>query len=139
MTISEVYVERTVPRIASEEIDLYLRTLYSLLRSTTEIQIRTLEEVHAGMNSLLHPLARQEIPDTSAFIYSMLRLPECMSSVGLVVLGQSASVFENHGYAGVEQWQPVHTIARRRRCFYDGRNKLACFIASRSDIEDLVT
>jgi len=132
-------VERTVPRIASEEIDLYIRTLYSLLRSTTEIQIRTLEEVHAGMNSLLHPLARQNIPDTSAFIYSMLRLPECMSSVRLVVLGQSASVFENHGFANVEQWQPVNTKARRRRCFYDGKDKLACFIASRSDIEDVVT
>ena len=132
-------MERTVPRIASEEIDLYLRTLYSLLRSTTEIQIRTLEEVHAGMNSLLHPLARQNIPDTSAFIYSMLRLPDCMSNVKLVVLGQSAKVFENHGFSNVEQWKPVLTKARRRRCFYDGKDKLACFIASRSDIEDVVT
>jgi len=79
-------VERTVPKIASEEIELYLRTLYSLLRSTTEIQIRTLEEVHAGMNSLLHPLARQLDPDTSAFVYSLLRLPDCMPDVKVVAL-----------------------------------------------------
>jgi len=131
-------VERTVPKIASEEIELYLRTLYSLLRSTTEIQIRTLEEVHAGMNSLLHPLARQLDPDTSAFVYSLLRLPDCMPDVKVVALGQSTSVFENHGYANVENWTPVNTRARRRRCFYDGKEKLACFIASRSDIEDVI-
>jgi hypothetical protein len=131
-------VERTVPKIASEEIELYLRTLYSLLRSTTEIQIRTLEEVHAGMNSLLHPLARQLDPDTSAFVYSLLRLPDCMPDVKVVALGQSTSVFENHGYANVENWIPVNTRARRRRCFYDGKEKLACFIASRSDIEDVI-
>lgn len=131
-------MERTVPKIASEEIELYLRTLYSLLRSTTEIQIRTLEEVHAGMNSLLHPLARQGASDTSAFIYSLLRLPDCMPDVKVVALGQSTSVFENHGYRNVENWIPVNTRARRRRCFYDGKDKLACFIASRSDIEDVI-
>ncbi len=131
-------VERTVPKIASEEIDLYLRTLYSLLRSTTEIQIRTLEEVHAGMNSLLHPLARQEVPDASAFIYSILRLPDCMPDVKIIALGQSASVFLNHGYENVESWTSVITKARRRRCFFDGKEKLACFIASRSDIEDVI-
>lgn len=131
-------MERTVPKIASEDIDLYLRTLYSLLRSTAEIQIKTLIEVHAGMNSLLHPLARQETPDTSAFIYSILRLPDCISDVKVVTLGQSASVFENHGYENVELWQPVFAKARRRRCFFDGKKQLACFIASRSDIEDVV-
>ena len=36
-------MDRTVPSTASEEIELYLRTIYSLLRSTTEVQIRTLE------------------------------------------------------------------------------------------------
>ena len=39
-------MERTVPKSATDEIDLYLRTIYSLLRSTTEVQVRTLEEVH---------------------------------------------------------------------------------------------
>jgi len=131
-------VERTVPKIASEEIDLYLRTLYSLLRSTTEIQIKTLEEVHASMNSLLHHNARLDIPDTSAFVYSMLRLPDCMPDVKVVLLGQSASVFENHGYADVEKWTPVNARARRRRCFFNGKDKMACFIASRSDIEDVI-
>ncbi len=131
-------MERTVPKTATEEIDLYLRTLYSLLRSTTEIQIKTLEEVHAGMVSLLHPNARTSNPDTSAFIYSLLRLPDCVREVRVVIIGQSAEVFKQHGFANVEDWQQVSAVARRRRCFYDGKGKLACFIASRSDIEDVI-
>ncbi len=131
-------MERTVPKTATEEIDLYLRTLYSLLRSTTEIQIKTLEEVHAGMVSLLHPNARTRNPDTSAFIYSLLRLPDCISEVRVVIIGQSAEVFKQHGFSNVEDWQQVSAVARRRRCFFDGKGKLACFIASRSDIEDVI-
>ncbi len=131
-------MERTVPKTATEEIDLYLRTLYSLLRSTTEIQVKTLEEVHAGMVSLLHPNARSQNPDMSAFIYSLLRLPDCITKVRVVIIGQSAEVFKQHGFENVEEWQQVSAIARRRRCFFDKRDKLACFIASRSDIEDVL-
>jgi len=131
-------MERTMPKIASEEIDLYLRTIYSLLRSTTEIHIKSIEEVHAGMGSLLHPNARTDVPDLSAFIYSLLRLPDCISNTRLVILGQSAATFVQHGYENVESWHSVNAPARRRRCFYDGESKLACFIASRSDIEDVL-
>jgi len=69
-------MERTVPVRSSEEIDLYLRTIYSLLRSSNEVRIRTLEEVHAGMNSSLHTKSRKDSPDISALIYALLRLPE---------------------------------------------------------------
>lgn len=131
-------MERTVPTRASEEIDLYIRTIYSLLRSTTPVRIRTLEEVHAGMNSSLHPLVRQDSPDISSFIYANLRLPDCLPDVCAVLLGQSATVFEQYGYQQVENWQEVSARARRRRCFYDGKCTLACYIASRSDIDDVV-
>ena len=131
-------MERTVPRSSTDEIDLYVRTMYSLLRSTTEVQIRTLEEIHKGINSSLHPDARQASPDAPAFIYSILRLPDCMQYVRLVVLGQSADVFEREGYSGVEKWRLVSARARRRRCFFNDRDTLACFIASRSDIDDVI-
>jgi len=131
-------MERTVPHTASDEVELYLRTYYSLLRSTSEVQILTLEEAHSGMNSLLHPHARDEIPDMSAFIYSLLRLPECIQQVRTVVLGQSIAVFNRGGYHDIESWQEVAAQARRRRCFYDGESKLACVIASQSDIDDIV-
>ena len=131
-------MERTVPSATSEEIKLYRSTMYSLLRSTAEVQIRTLEETHAGMNSLLHADVRSPQPDISAFIYSSLRLPDCMPEVKSVILGQNADVFRRHGFAGVDRWQPVTARARRRRCFYDSNQTLACYIASRSDIEDVI-
>jgi hypothetical protein len=131
-------MERTVPSTASEEIELYQRTYYSLLRSTAEVQIRTLEEAHARMNSLLHPDARKDAPDLSALVYSILRLPPIMHHVQLVVLGQSPEIFERRGYGDVESWEQVFAPARRRRCFYDGKNTLVCYIASRTDIDDIV-
>jgi hypothetical protein len=131
-------MERTVPRTASEEIELYLRTIYSLLRTTTEVQIRTLEEVHAGMNSSLHPNARSQAPDMSAFIYSLLRLPASISEVRTVILGQNLAVFRKHGFQNVESWEEISSSARRRRGFYDRHGTLAYFIASRTDIDDVI-
>lgn len=131
-------MERTVPSATSEEIKLYRSTIYSLLRSTAEVQVRTLEEIHAGMNSLMHPGVRGTAPDVSAFIYSTLRLPDCMPEVRSVILGQSSEVFQRHGCPNVENWTQVSARARRRRCFFDGKDTLACYIASRSDIEDVI-
>lgn len=131
-------MERTVPTRASDEIDLYIRTIYSLLRSTTRVRILTLEEVHAGMNSSLHPFARLDKPDISSFIYAVLRLPACIIDVDAVLLGQSAAVFIQSGYEDIESWSEVSARARRRRCFYNGEGLLACYIASRSDIDDVI-
>jgi hypothetical protein len=112
--------------------------MYSLLRSTTRVRIRSIEEVHAGINSSLHPFARQEHPDISSFIYANLRLPDCMPDVKAVLLGQSGTVFEQFGYQQIESWTEVTARARRRRCFFDGKGLLACYIASRSDIDDVI-
>lgn len=131
-------MDRTVPRTGSEEIELYIKTYYSLLRSTADIQIRTLEEVHAGMGSALHPRARDAKPDVSALIYSSLRLPPCMPKVERVVLGQSQEVFEIRGFGDVGTWDPAFARARRRRSFFDGVDTVACYIASRSDIDDII-
>ena len=131
-------MERTVPSTGSEEINLYMRTYYSLLRSTDEIQIRSFIETHLSIESSLHPTARERALDTSALVYSSLRLPPCISQVRLVVLGQSAHVFEQRNFRQVEQWQEVFAPGRRRRTFFDGDETLAVFIASRSDIDDLI-
>lgn len=131
-------MNRTVPRATTEEIQLYRATLYSLLRSSAEIKIRTLEEVHAGMNSLMHPGARDTTPDISAFIYSAMRLPDCLPQVRMVILGQNAEVFFRNGYVDVKHWRYVSARARRRRCYFDQHETLACYIASRSDIEDVI-
>ena len=131
-------MERTVPRTASDEVELYLRTYYSLLRSSAQVQIRALEEVHTNMSSLLHLRARHSAPDMGALIYCLLRLPTCISQVKLVVLGQSPDVFARAGLGDVETWPMVSAVARRRRCYFNNHDILACYIASQTDIDDVI-
>ncbi len=131
-------MDRRVPRTGSEEVELYMRTYYSLLRSTADVRVRSLEEVHANMGSSLHPDARSSIPDMSALIYCSLRLPACIVKVNCVVLGQSQEVFLEKGIGDMEAWTPAVAKARRRRCFFDGTETMACYVASRSDIDDIV-
>jgi hypothetical protein len=129
---------RTVPSSGNQEINLYLRTYYSLLRSSRPVQIQTLAEAHKRMHSALHVKASDPEPDFAAFIYSILRLPPCINQIELIIMGQSERVFREHGFPDVENWQTVVAPGRRRRSFYDGKKTLAVYIASRSDIDDLV-
>lgn len=131
-------MERTVPNTGSEEITLYIRTYYSLLRSTHPIQIQTLVESHQGMDSSLHTEARSAAPDVSALIYASLRLPFCITQIELLLLGQSDEVFVGAGYEDVASWQRVSAPGRRRRIHFNGTGILAVYIASRSDIDDLL-
>jgi len=131
-------MDRTVPTSGNEEIQLYMRTYYSLLRSTSPVPIKVLMETHRGMRSALHVHAHEPIPDLAALNYVTLRLPEVIDQVSLVVMGQSERIFRKHGYANLTSWTQVTAPGRRRRTFFDGRDTLAVFIASRSDIDDLV-
>ncbi len=131
-------MDRTVPKTGSEEIELYMRTYYSLLRSTQTIDIETLVESHMAMESSLHIHAREPQPDISALAYSSLRLPPCMTEIDHVVVGQVDANFLDGGYGNVPEWDQVEAPARRRRWHYDGQTTLAVYIASRSDIDDLV-
>jgi hypothetical protein len=134
----ENLMDRTTPNPGNEEIELYLRTYYSLLRSSGEVEVRSLEETHSGMNSSLHQGADSPDVDLAAFVYCAMRLPPCMNDVRLVLLGQSAEVFSRRGYPNVLQWTPVKAPARRRNMFFDGQETLAVFINSISDIDDLI-
>ena len=131
-------MKRTLLKEEADKITLYMRTHYSLLRTTGEVQIRTLEETHIASESSLHPDADSSVPGMSAFVYTSLRLPRCILDVRLVVLGQSEEVFRRRGFPDVESWQVVNAPARRRRMLYDGEGTLAAYIASISDIDDIV-
>ncbi|NDJ33681.1 MAG: hypothetical protein GYB64_03375 [Chloroflexi bacterium] len=130
-------MERTVPQTVSNEIDLYLRTYYSLLRTTGTIAIETLIEAHESMSSALHPEAASPSLDASALIYASLRLPPELVKTKTVVLGQQTSVFARYGL-DVEAWQLTAAKARRRRAYFDGKDILALYISSRSDIDDII-
>lgn len=130
-------VDRQSPRSTSNAIDLYIRTYYSLLRSSGEVRVRAFEEAHAFSDSSLHTGARDEVPDVAAFGYSATRLPACMTRVRRVVAGQSFDQFERAGFP-VRGWQAVTTRGRRRPHRWDGAEVLAVFVTSASDIDDLV-
>lgn len=130
-------MERQAPVLPSDEIDLYVRTYTSLLRSSGRVRVRAFEEAHAYCNSSLHPRALALEPDVSAFAYAAARLPAEMPRVELIVLGQSHELFEAARF-DVRSWPNVKTRGRRRPLRFDGKSTLAAFIASVSDIDDLV-
>ena len=130
-------MERQPPVLPSDEIDLYVRTYNSLLRSSGRVRVRAFEEAHAYCNSSLHPRALSVDPDVSAFAYAAARLPAMMPRVKLVVLGQSHELFEAAGF-DVRSWPVVRTRGRRRPLRFDGKTTLGVFIASVSDIDDLI-
>jgi hypothetical protein len=130
-------VDRQPPRTTSNEIDLYIRTYYSLLRSTGGVRVRAFEEAHAYADSSLHTGALSPRPDVAAFAYGAARLPACMPEVRRIVAGQSIEQFEAAGL-DVEHWAPVPTRGRRRATRWDGGEMLAVFVTSASDIDDLI-
>ena len=87
-------MDRTVPQTGSEEIELYMRTYYSLLRSTRAIKLESLVESHMAMESSLHVAAREAHVDISALVYASLRLPSAITEVNRVLLGQLEDLLE---------------------------------------------
>jgi hypothetical protein len=119
------------------DVELYIRTYNTLLRSSGEINLKALVQAHYNIDSSLHPEARSPYPDMSALIYSVLRLPASIIHCKLVLLGQSEEVFQQQGFH-VNRWEAVTASARRRKWFYDGEETLAVYVASESDIDDIV-
>src|SRR6266700_3300806 len=119
------------------DVELYIRTYNTFLRSSGEIRLKALVQAHYTIASSLHPEARSPYPDMSAFIYSVLRLPSSIIHCNLVLLGQSEEVFQQQGFH-VDGWEAVTASARRRKWFYDGKETLAVYVASVSDTDDIV-
>jgi hypothetical protein len=90
------------------------------------------------MNSSLHPDAKSENVDMNALIYCALRLPLQIIQTERVILGQSGKVFAAGGYPDVDDWEPALAKARKRRGYFDGNGTLAVYVASRSDIDDII-
>ena len=119
------------------DVEMYIRTYNTLLRSSGEISLKALVQAHYNIDSSLHPEARSPYPDMSAFIYSVLRLPAAIINCNLVLLGQAEEVFVQQGFH-VDSWEAVTASARRRKWFYDGEETLAAYVASVSDTDDIV-
>lgn len=130
-------MDRQPPRATSDEIELYMRTYYSLLRSSGQVRVRAFEEAHVYSRSSLHQGAPSPRPDVAAFAYAAARLPECMPAVTLLILGQSIDQFRSRGFE-VGAWSAVRSRGRRRPQRWDGASTMAVFVSSASDIDDLI-
>ncbi len=138
-TASDPYFDRGEGHheAGKRDVELYIRTYNTLLRSSGEVSLKALVQAHYNIDSSLHPDARSPYPDMSAFIYSVLRLPASIIHCNLVLLGQSEEVFLQQGFQ-VDGWEAVTASARRRKWFYDGKETLAVYVASVSDTDDIV-
>jgi hypothetical protein len=130
-------MERQAPVAPADEIDLYVRTYTSLLRSSGDVDVRAFEEAHAFSASSLHEGALSADIDVSAFGYAAGRLPLEMPRIRHIVLGQSHELFEAAGLL-YREWRVVRARGRRRPMRWNGTDTLGVIIASASDIDDLV-
>lgn len=119
------------------EVDLYVRTYTTLLQSSGAIGVSSLEPAHLTAAASLHAGAPEREPDLNAFIYSTMRLPSVIVDVVHIVLGQSARAFAHAGIH-TDGWDVVSAPGRRRRWLFDRDETLAAYIASASDLDDLV-
>ncbi|MBI3968909.1 MAG: hypothetical protein HY329_24995 [Chloroflexi bacterium] len=133
-------VRRRAPgEIATQdEVDLYVRTYSTVLRSSGFIKLRALVPAHLGVRSSLHGDGASTAPDAGAFIYAIHRLPAIIRDVECIVLGQLPEQFNRVVGRPIESWTKVSAPARRRVWHYDGESTLAVHIASPSDLDDVV-
>jgi hypothetical protein len=126
------------PAARREEVELYVRTYSTVLRSSGEVRLRAFEPAHRNVDPSLHPGATASALDPGALIYAVNRLPTVASAVERVVLGQLPEHFARALGASIEDWQPVQAPGRRRQWHYDGAQTLAVHVASESDVDDVI-
>lgn len=110
----------------------------TLLQSSGAVSVSSLEPAHLTAGASLHAGAEEPEPDLNAFLYSAQRVPACLVQVSHIVLGQTHHAFVRAGYAGMSEWTPASAPGRRRRWYWDGGETLAAYIASASDLDDLI-
>ena len=136
--LSDGPVSGSLYEVGKREVDLYVRTYNTLLQSSGPIDVDVLVPAHIHIESSLHPGASTAEPDMGAFMYSSLRLPPEIVRVRTVILCQSEQLFRQSGYPDVARWISVSAPGRRRKWHFDGDETLAVFIASSSDLDDLI-
>ena len=127
------------PSPGEEQVELYVRTYRSVLRSSGEIRLQALERAHLGMESSLHPLGAREELDSGALLYTLHRLPPVVLDLDHVCLGQAPDQLLHFRGADPAEWLPVVAPGRRRRWWWNSELRtLAVALASSSDLDDLV-
>ncbi|MGH7666599.1 MAG: DUF6909 family protein [Candidatus Dormibacteria bacterium] len=127
------------PGPGQEQVELYVRTYRSVLRSSGEIRLQALERAHLGMESSLHPLAARPELDSGALLYALHRLPPVVLELEHLCLGQSPDQLLRLRGSSAAEWVAVTAEGRRRRWWWHPQlHTLAVALASSSDLDDLV-
>lgn len=121
----------------NDKIHSFVQLTYITLSSTGAVPLRRLEDAYKAMAPTIHQNVSSTSLDCGALSYAALRLPACATKVRQVLLGQSESILEESGVP-MSAWTEVFARARRRRYLYDGKDTLICFIASKSDVDDII-
>ncbi|HTD78967.1 MAG TPA: hypothetical protein VK898_15115, partial [Chloroflexota bacterium] len=125
-------------RPGREQVEAFVRSYQTLLRSTGEVRVAGLLAPYLEMAPTLHLKATSPSEvDAAALTYVGMRLPPCMPRVRLVLLSANPDALADRGYV-ISEWQSVEARARRRRQFFDGDDTLAMLIASPSDVDDIL-
>ncbi len=121
-------------------IENNVRSYRSALKSNLEITINSLSAPHLKMHSLLHRLGHNPNQvDFSALIYSLDRLPKIIDETEKIILGQNPEIFAEADYKNLSSWIKTKSKNRRRIAYFNSKkNILAYFIASISDIDDII-
>ncbi|MBA2470676.1 MAG: hypothetical protein H0V37_14820 [Chloroflexia bacterium] len=125
-------------RTGRREVELYVRTYTTLLQSSGAVGVSSLEPAHYTADSSLHAGAEEPKPDLNAFLYSANRIPACIVEIQHIVLGQTRHAFVRAGYDQLDSWELAWAPGRRRRWHWNGKDILAAYIASASDLDDLI-
>src|ERR671932_1296005 len=105
---------RTTERPASrrDEVELYVRTYSTILRTSGEVRLRAFEPAHRNVDPSLHPGAASTTVDAGALIYAVNRLPAVAGAVERVVLGQLPEHFAQALGRPLEEWLAVQPPPR---------------------------
>jgi hypothetical protein len=126
------------PGAGKDDVELYVRTYTTILRSSGEVKLRAFVAAHIQVQSALHAGAGEARPDSGTFIYALQRLPDAVAYVRRVVLGQEGERFRALLGPGVSDWRRLEAPARRRQWRWDGGETMTVHVASPSDLDDVI-
>ncbi|HEX2037041.1 MAG TPA: hypothetical protein VHS99_22915 [Chloroflexota bacterium] len=126
------------PKAGKDDVELYVRTYSTILRSSGDVKLRALLAAHIQVRSSLHPGAGEAAPDAGALIYAAQRLPDAVARVNRVILGQEGERFRALLGPEVSRWSRVEAPARRRQWRWDGAETMTVHVASASDLDDVI-
>lgn len=124
-----------------ENLTAYIQKMHSSLHGGGRVKVSTFMNDHVLAEPVLHSKVGEYSSDIGSIVYGALRLPFEFWQSNQIILGQSDAVFAKVGMdVHTPAWKPTKAIARNRKCLYHPKTKqLAAFIASISDVEDIVT